>query len=215
MTTTHWLRITAVAFAASYAGAMFTASLPEGAYDDDRVVGLLSGGGLTGIVVGGYCLVVAGITSIAFTSLLAGALSRAGSVGASMIRSLGTAYGVMLMVAAVLFLAVPMGHVVDELPTATPSPFRELTMGGFTALLIAALLCAGVVVVITSVLVRRTGLAPAWAARTGFVVAPLLLVGAAWVPQFLVPLWALLVGFTLRPAPDAQSTVEKPRVAVG
>lgn len=198
----HWLRLSGVALAASYVGALFTASLPEGAYDDARVVGLLAGGDRTGIVVGGYALVVAGVSALVFWSLLASSLSPHTGAGASVVRTLGTAYGVLLMVAAVLFLAVPMGHVVEELPRATPSPFRELTMAGFVALLVAALLVAAVLVALASLLVLRAGLAPRWVASSGFVVAALALAGPGWAPQFLVPLWVLLVGLTVRPSPD-------------
>jgi hypothetical protein len=216
MNSIQWLRISAAIFAASYFGALFTAPLPEGAYDDERVVALLSGGELTGIVVGGYALVVAGISALAFTSLLADTLRRTpGGGGASLVRALGTAYGLMVMVAAVAFLAVPMGHVTDELPAATASPFRELTMVGFVALLVAALLCAAVLVVIVSVQLRRAGTAPRWSTTTGLVIAPLLLVGAAWVPQFLVPLWALFVAFTVRHAPLSERRDEARPVAVG
>ena len=205
-----WLRISAITFAVSYFCALFTASLPEGAYDDERVVGLLSGGRLTGIVVGGYALVVAGISALAFTTLLAGTLRDAepDSGGPSLVRALGNAYGVMLMVAAVLFLAVPLGHVADELPTTTPSPFRELTQAGFVALLIPALLCACLLVVVVSVQLRRGGLAPRWVATMGFVVAPLLLLGVGWAPQFLVPIWAAFIAFTVRHAPRPERVAE-------
>lgn len=205
MTPTAWLRATAVLFAASYVGALFTAPLPEGAYDDERVVGLLSGSELTGIVVGGHALVAAGLAALAFTSLLAGAIAqqRPSSDAPALVRSIGTGYGVLVMVAAVLFLAVPMGHVVGELPEATPSPFRELTMAGFTALLVTALWCAAVLVALVSVQLRRSGLAPRWVTAAGYVVAPLLLLGAGWAPQFLVPVWAMTVAFTLRiPSPS-------------
>lgn len=203
MSSIRWLRATAVVFAVSYVGAMFTASLPEGAYDDRRVVGLLSGGQLTGIVFGGHALVVAGLSALVFTSLLAGVLSGAGhGDGPGLVRALGSGYALMVLLAAVLFLAVPMGHVVGELPEATPSPFRELTMAGFTALLVPALICASALVGVVSALVRRSELAPRWSTTTGFVIAPLLLLGAGWAPQFLVPLWALLVAFTVQiPAP--------------
>lgn len=205
MNTTTALRVAAVTFAAAYAGALFTAPLPEGAYDDERVVGLLSGGDLVSIVIGGYSLVAAGIAALVFTSLLTSTLRQTGhgDTGTSLVRSLGSAYALMLMVAAVFFLSVPMGHVVEELPDATPSPFRELTMAGFTALLIPALFCAGLMVLLVSVLLRRSGLAPRWCTVTGFVIAPLLLFGIGWMPQFLMPVWALFAAFGIRQEPAA------------
>ncbi|KAB7741900.1 hypothetical protein GA707_16945 [Nostocoides sp. F2B08] len=217
MSPISWLRATAIAFAALYFGALFTAPLPEGAYDDERVVGLLSGTGLLGIVIGGYALVLAGLSALAFTSILADMLHRAvpEASGPALVRALGTAYGVLLMTASALFLAVPMGHVVEELPTATPSPFRELTMAGFTTLLVAALLCAGVLVIVASLLQRRGGLAPRWCTTTALLIAPLLLIGVGWAPQFLVPIWAILVAFTMRPEQRDRGRVQGASAASG
>ena len=215
MSSIRWLRTSAIAFAASYFGAIFTAPLPEGAYDDQRVVSLLSGAELLGIVIGGYALVLAGLSALAFTSILGGMLHRSEptATGPALVRSLGTAYGVLLMTASALFLAVPMGHVVEELPTATPSPFRELTMAGFTALLVAGLLCAGVRVIVASLLQRRAGLAPRWSTTTGLAIAPILLLGVGWAPQFLVPMWALLVAFSVRPQQHDRRPVPGPSPA--
>jgi hypothetical protein len=216
MDTISWLRATAIVFAAAYFGAIFTAPLPEGAYDDARVVGLLAAGDLVGLVVGGYLLVTAGIAALTFTSLLTSSMRRTGlnDTGTSLVRSLGTAYGVLVMVSAVLFLAVPMGHVVEELPEATPSPFRELTMAGFAALLIPALLCAALMVVVVSLMLRRSGLAAPWCTTPGFIIAPLLLVGVGWAPQFLFPLWAVLVAFGLRHAPATEGSARAAREAI-
>ena len=216
MNTTTALRATAVTLTVAYFGALFTAPLPEGAYDDARVVGLLSGGDLASIVVGGCFLVAAGIAALVFTSLLTSTLRRTGhgDTGTAVVRSLGSAYALMLMVAAVLFLSVPMGHVVEELPEATPSPFRELTMAGFTALLIPALFCAGLMVLVVSVMLRRSGLAPRWCTMTGFVIAPVLFFGIGWAPQFLMPVWTLVVAFGIRRVAPTDASPEARQLAV-
>lgn len=216
MNTTTALRVTAVTFAAAYAGALFTAPLPEGAYNDERVVDLLSGGELISIVTAGISLVIAGIAALVFTSLLASTLRLTGhgESSSSLVRSLGSAYALLLMVAAVFFLSVPMGNLVEELPTATPSPFRELTMAGFTALLIPALFSAALMVLVVSVLLRRSALAPTWCTMTGFIIAPLLLLGVLWAPQFLMPVWALVAAFGIRQEPAADLAPAARQVAL-
>lgn len=171
-----------------YALALFVPTLPEGAYDDGRVLSLFEGAERAQIILGGYALAIAGVAALVFFQLLAQA------VGSTVTRAAGTGYGVMLLVASTLFSSIPLGTALDELEPAT-SPFRELSNAGFHALLVPGLLCAAVAVVSASMALRRTRGAPGWCVVLGFVLAPLLLLGVAWVPQFLVPLWALAIAF--------------------
>ena len=214
MNHTTALRGSAAVLLIAYFAAAFLPTLPEGAYADARVAALLGGGERTAIVAGGYLWAVAGVAALAFAHLLAAALPATRPAAAAAVRAAGSGYGVMLLVASIAFTAVPMGIAVGELPGGAPvETFRVLTQAGFFALLVPGLLCGAVMVVATS-LAMRGGNGPKWLVSTGFVVAPLLLLGFAWVPQFLVPLWALGVSLTVRAVPQPTVVTDYERSGV-
>lgn len=201
---TKAIRFSAVLFTAAYLIAAFMPTLPEGAYSDARVLGLLDeGGSRTAIVLGGYAFTVAALAFVCFTSVLCSRLpvaSRDDSL-VSIGRATGIGYAVMLMVASTAFSSLPMGRAIGEIPASDDAMlYRVMSNSGFHALLVPGLVSAAVMVAVLSMVLKRTGAAPTWCAVAGFVIAPLLLLGVAWVPQFLVPLWVLLVGFGLRSA---------------
>ena len=188
MTPSTALRGSASVFLIAYLGAAFVPSLPEGAYDDARVASLLTGSDQALIVAGGYLWAIAGIAALVFAHLLSSALEN--PVTAAVVRAAGTGYGLLVLVGSMMFTAIPMGRAVGELPGEPPiEAFRVFTNAGFFAMLVPALLCAATMIVAASIDLR--GNAPSWLTTAGLVIAPLCLLGFAWVPQFLVPLWAL------------------------
>lgn len=205
MSTSTAIRVSAVVFSAGYLTSQFLPTLPEGGYSDDKVLSLLDGSGPGSIALSGYVLAIAGVAFLCFAALLSRKLADHGPGGyASVVSAAGTAYAVMLLSASTYFSSLPMGLALGELPDQTdPMLFRVLSNAGFHALLVPALLAAAVTVVAASLALRGTGLAPAWCSTAGILIAPLLLLGFAWVPQFLVPVWALTIAFTLRPARSA------------
>lgn len=195
-------RSAAVVFLLSYFGAMFVPSLPEGSDSDERVASLLSGSDQTLIIVGGYLLVIAGIAALLFAWALSRVLGATRSPAATLVGAAGTAYAALVLVAAVMFVTIPLATAVGELTGDAPvEAFRIFTQAGFVTVLVPALLCALVMIVAASLAVRAAGVTPRWVAAVGFVVAPVLLLGFAWVPQFLVPLWAVITAFGVRPRP--------------
>lgn len=198
------LRLCAAIFTVLYLVAMFVPTLPEGAYSDARVLQLLDdSGSRAAIVLGGYALAAAAVAFLCFVAVMCSRLSAARSEALVSVSSLaGLGYAAMLMVASTSFSSLPIGRGIGEIPASTdPMLFRVMSNAGFHSVLVPGLLCAMVMTTAVSVLLRRNHAVPAWCANAGLVMAPLLLLGAAWVPQFLVPLWTLLVAFTFRPAP--------------
>jgi hypothetical protein len=199
------LRWGAVLFAVLYGIAMFLPTLPEGAYSDRQVLSLLGGDDRTAIMVGGYALGVAGLVFLAWTSVLASRLDD-GSAHPRLLTAGGIAFGLVLMVTASLFASLAWGSALGELPKVDDALLvRATTQQGFYLLLLPGLACASLAVASASILARRTAVLPRWVTVTGLAVAVLLWFGFAWAPQFLVPIWAVLVGFTVRPQPDRPS----------
>ena len=118
----------------------------------------------------------------------------------------GLRYIAMLLVAGNAFGTYATGIAVGELPVPEDATLaRVLSDQGFGLLLMPGLLSAAAMILAASLLARRSQALPSWVCITGFAFTPLLLLGAAWAPQFLVPLWTLMAGFTLRPSRVAES----------
>lgn len=190
------LRVSAIAFAAAYVVAMFLPTLPEGAYSDARVLALLEDpADRTRIIVGGYALVASAIFLLVFTASLAVRIGReVRPTGLGLALPSAGVYAAILAAAAALFSSIPMGVALGELEAGTdPYVYRVLSNTGFHLMLVGGLGVASVLVASVSIALRRVESAPRWLPVTGFVVAPLLWLGFAWVPQFLLPLWAIAV----------------------
>lgn len=189
------LRASATVYAVCYFVALFLPRFPEGAYSDDQVSALFRDPAeRTPIMIGGYALSIAALAFLVFISLFMRALTTDRTALTAMVRVAGTTYATMLMLTAVLLCSLPMGVAIGELPTDTdPMMYRTLSNAAFYALLVPGLLAAAVALVAASLELRRRQEAPRWAAVLGLILAPLLLLGVAWVPQFLVPLWAVAV----------------------
>jgi hypothetical protein len=193
------LRVSSITFAAAYGIAMFVPSLPEGGYSDARVLALMEGGDATRIILGGYALVVAACALLVFVAALRARLgAEPRSMWDGLIQMSAGVFATLLLVAATLFSSIPFGVALGELEAGDdPALYRAMSNGGFHVLLVGGLGVASVLVATVSLALRRLDEAPRWVSVLGFVIAPLLLLGAAWVPQFLVPLWAVAVGVTL------------------
>lgn len=200
----------AVAFTVLYLAATFLPSLPEGAYSDAEVLGLLQDSGSRNLIIVGSLLYIAsGLALLPFVAQLTATLRRTDpdSPLVGVVFGSGLLYVAMLLMAGNVFGANAIGIAVGEVPMPEDATLvRVLSDLGFVTLLIPGLLSAAVMIVAASLLARRSQALPRWVCVTGFVVAPLLMLGAAWVPQFLVPLWTLMAGFSLRPEPVAETT---------
>jgi hypothetical protein len=206
MRPTTLLRLSAVTMAVAYLTAVFLPSLPEGVDSDAQVAAHAEGATAALVIAGGYLLAVAGLAALVFAHLLSALLPRGHAaghdaghdVGSLVVRAAGSAYGTVVVVAAVMFAAVPMARAVGELPGQVPvEAYRVLVQCGFFALLVPGLLAAGVTMVGTWSALRGSA-TPPWVGVLGLVMAPVMLLGFAWGPQLLVPVWAVAVAFGLR-----------------
>lgn len=191
----------AVAYAGLFLAGSFLPTLPEGAYSDARVIGLLAdSGSRTGIVLGGLLLTLAGLAVLPFLAGLALRLHRADprSTAGVVVLGAGLVHVVMLLVAARSFSGYATGIAVGELEVPVDATMvRVLSDQGFGTLLLPGLMAAGVAMGVASLAARRHALLPGWLTVAGLVMAVLTLGGALWIPQFLPPLWVLLVALTL------------------
>jgi hypothetical protein len=199
----------AVSFTALYAAATFLPSLPEGALSDRQVLALIEDTGSRSLViVAGVLYPAAGLALLPFLAGLVALLRNEEQAqpgvprgqSADVVWGAGLLYIAMLMVAGSLFGAYATGVAVGELAVPTDATLvRVLSDLGFGILLLPGLFAAAAMVLATSLAGRRSGTLPVWLTRSGFVIAPLLLLGAAWAPQFLVPLWCIAVAIEARP----------------
>lgn len=183
-----------IAFAVLYFAALTLADLPEGSDSDARIVALYAdAGSRSGIIIAGVLLGLAGIALLPFLAELRSRLRGAG-IAADVAFAGGLLYVVALFGAGNLFSGYAIGVALGELPEPVNTQLeRVLTNQGFGLLLVYGLFAASALVLATSLAGRRTGAVSRGVATAGFVVAPLLLAGAAYMPQFLVPLWVLAV----------------------
>lgn len=206
------LVLSAVAYTALFLAGSFLPRLPEAAYSDREVVGLLAEpGSRTAIVAAGVLLTLSGLALLPFLSVLATRLRRADALSSlpGLVMAAGVVHVAMLLLAARFFSGYATGVMVGEVPVpADPALFRVLSDHGFGTLLVPGLLAAGLMMAATSLAGRRTGVLPGWVVITGLTLAVLTLFGVLWVPQFLPPLWALIVAFTLRDGTDPGAVPE-------
>ncbi|HZJ07610.1 MAG TPA: hypothetical protein VFD59_19430 [Nocardioidaceae bacterium] len=205
----------AVAFTVLYLAAAFIPSLPEGADSDAEVLGLLRESDSRNLIIlAGVLLPLAGLALLPFVSQLTASLRRAApdSPVPGVVFGSGLLYIAMLFVSGNSFGGYATGIAVGELEMpADATLVRVLSDQGFGTLLVPGLMSAAVMVLASSLLARRVGVSPRWVCTVGFVFAPLMMLGAIWVPQFLVPVWTLIVAFTLR----SPATVPDTRTPVG
>lgn len=211
---TRTAALSAVAFTVLYLAAAFVPTLPEGAYSDAKVLGLVQESGSRSlIVVGSVLIILAALALLPFVSQLTATLRHvelgrtdSDSPLIGIVFGGGLLYIAMLLMAGNAFGSYATGVAVGELPVPEDATLvRVLSDQGFGLLLIPGLLSAAAMILAASLLARRSRALPSWVCITGFVFAPLLLLGAAWAPQFLVPLWILMAGFALRPSRVAES----------
>lgn len=199
---TRWGAVAGIAFAILYVIAVQTMDLVEGSYSDQRVQGLFADSDYRNrLFAGAYLIAAAGVSLLWFLQVLRLRLrsaSREGSSLSSLAFAAGAVYVAMLFLAGNLWTGYAVGIAVGELPeTIDTTLVRVLTNQGFGLLLIYGLFAAIPLILATSIEALKTGALPRWLAWFGVAITPLLLLGAVYVPQFVVPLWVLLVSIVL------------------
>ena len=204
------LRLAPIVIAVAYAVATFLPVLPEGVDSDAQVLALVNeADSRTAILVGGGALTIAGLIALGWAALVATRLDHDRGWLARAVLAGGLGYGLMLMLAATAFTGVATGIAVGELPPAEdPYLVRLVSDLGFHLLLVPGLLAASLMVAAATALGRRAGMLPTPVVVVSAVIVPLLWAGPLWAPQFLVPIWMLMVGLTLRSDRAVQSSVK-------
>lgn len=197
-------------FAPLYAAFTFGSfELPEYTYSDDRVLAVYDDP--APFLLGTALIALAGAAFLVFLADLYRRLRSTGTDGMpTLALGGGLLYVGMLFVAGALWTGYanagggPLEGNPDGLAESVTLA-RVLPGMGWGVLLVYGLVAAAVMIAATSVAAGRNGALPRGAVLGGFVVAPLLLAGFAWVPQFLVPLWVFAVALPLlrSPAPAA------------
>lgn len=197
-----WQRLGGVAgvgFAALYFIAMFgVLDLPEGADSDEEVINLVSGEGQTRGIVGVVLLAAAGTLFLWFLAALTDVLRTANETLTRLASLSGSVFVAMLSIATACFGVLPLATALDELSDDVSAEVaRVLTQLGFVALLLLGLFAAATLVLSASAAILTSRVLPRWIAWLGLIVGPLLFLGAFWVPQLLLLVWAAATGVVL------------------
>jgi hypothetical protein len=192
-----------------YAAFTFVPELPEPTYSDEAVLALYTDPDKADLIMlGSLFMALAGVVLLVFLADLWRRLRPAGDL-ATLTVGAGVLYVGTLFVTGTLwggYAGRGGGPVADAAGFEDSVTLaRVLTDMGLGMQLVYGLMAAAVMVAAASAAGRRTGAVPRGVVVAGFVVAPLLLLGVTWVPQFLVPLWvaAVSVGFLRSPAPTS------------
>ena len=199
-----------------YLGFTFVPEHPEASDSGQYVLDLYADPGRVGLMtLGSALMAAAGVVMLVFLADLWRRLRPAGDL-ATLTFGAGVLYIGMLFTAGTLKIGYawrgggPFEEVSDFEDSVALA--RVLTDMGIGVHLIYGLGAAAVMVAAASAAGRRTGALPRGLVVTGFVIAPMLLAGFVWVPQFFLPLWvvAVSVGFLRSPAAEAGA---RPRTA--
>ena len=206
--------ISGLLFLPLYLGFTFVPEHPEASDSDQYVLDLYADPGRVGLIVLGSALMAAaGVVLLVFLADLWRRLRPAGEL-ATLTMGAGVLYVGMLFIAGLLKAGYAWrgGGPFEEVAGFEDSVAlaRVLTDMGIGVHLIYGLFAAAVMVAAASAAGRRTGALPRGLVVTGFVIAPMLLVGFVWVPQFFLPLWvaAVSVAFLRSPATVAPAPRE-------
>ena len=195
--------IAAILFALLYGASLFgVMDLPEGGdSDQDVLAAFADSDNRTGLIVGTYLLAAAGLSFLWFLASLRATVRRHEETSrlSTLVLAGGVVYVVMLFAAGASFGVLPLAVAVDEISVAQIDPdlARVLVNLGFVSLLVYGLMAAAAMVLAASIAGLRTGMLPRWLAWAGLPVAVLLLLGPTYMPQLLVPIWAVAVGIAL------------------
>jgi hypothetical protein len=185
-------------------------ALPEASDSDESVLALYTDPGSAGLIqVGSLMMAIAGVLLLVFLADLWRRLRPAGEL-ATLTMGAGVLYVGAIFVSGTLWggYAGGGGGPLDDAPGLEHSVTlaRVLTDMGFGMLLVYGLFAAAVMVAAASAAGRRTGELPRRLVVAGYVIAPLLLLGFTWIPQFLVPLWVFAVSVALLRSTATETT---------
>jgi hypothetical protein len=159
---------------------------------------------------------LAGTLLVLFAQVVRARLSRdaddeTDSVLGRSVGALGTVLGVMVVVGAGLFAAVPVGRVFEGAPDPDPSSYRYLLSAAASVFVIFLSIPAAAFAATTSALGLRTGTMPRWLGWTGLVLAALMLLSAFVAPLMVFGLWLVLTGLALAVQRESQPSSSRPR----
>jgi hypothetical protein len=157
-------------------------------------------GNLIRNLIGGYLLVIAGILFLVFLVAMyqrmrAAETSDSGLPLVTLVTGVG--WAIALMIGAIIIEVIPGGTKLGSATPATPETARWLPQIGFAVILVAGGLSASAMSAVTSGLILRTKILPAWLAYFGFLAALAMVFAATFFPVIIFVLWILAVGIAM------------------
>ncbi len=198
----RWFPLGGILFAVLLIAGFFVAgSTPDNAKPQEWTTFYADSGNRMQQVIGAYLLVIA---TFAFLWFMTGIIQRmrafdSGEVSYRTLLAGASGLLTVLFLFAFAIIQVSVSASVSFGSAPVPSPdfgiqFEQLAYG---LMLIPGLLCAALFITLTSVSALSSGMYGRWLAWLGIVFAVLLLLGPAFFPMLLFPLWALIAGVVL------------------
>lgn len=188
-------------------GLILTGGLPSDVSDQKAIEYYADSGNRAEAIIGGYCIILSMLCFLPFLLHMRERLmgSPRGASFAPIVFVSGLLFAAMSMAGAVAFAWLPAGVEFGSAPAPQNADLARLAPQlGFGLLLVAGGLSAAVTFGAAAIGAIRGRLLAGWLAWSGLVVAILQVLGFAFIPLMLVPLWVLVASVVLiirRPEP--------------
>jgi hypothetical protein len=192
----RWIPLSGIVFVVLLIVGMGLMDLPTGDDSDQTVSAFYADhGNRVEVICAFYLLTIGGIAFLFFANrlrLLLAAAPGAPPPAATFAFGAGVVFLSMYFVSAAAMAtiagAVSIGG--EELPDVSFERFFPQL--GYAVLLVPGMFAASVMIAVTSYVSMQSRIFPGWFAWLGFVVAILLLFGAAFLPALALPVWVLI-----------------------
>lgn len=177
-------------------------TLPDGNVTDAELKRYLAENGYGKWLFMAIAIGIGGALLLVFAGVLADRAERAapGSIAAQVVRTAGTAWGVLTLVGAASWASIPVAHLfsTDRDPTASYYAFG-FGMAYGTLVMFCAFAAATTATALTTIALR-TDILPRWLAIAG-VPASVLILANAVMPMAVITLYFVAVGICLARRP--------------
>lgn len=179
---------------------------PTSSWADARIVHWYATHGVGQWLLSAYVLALGAPFLLVFTAVVRDRMAELGVADRprSLVLGAGTAYAVLVIVGAGLYVAVPAAMTFSHAPAPSPDVSRYLLGAGYGVLVMFSALVAAVFAFVVSVVSLRSGLLPRWLAIGGIPASVLMLANAV-MPMAVITLWfvAASVALAVRARPSA------------
>lgn len=203
MTERRIAALTIAVFSATFVAALMLLGDASGALGDSDPTFIdhyASASRRTGDIAGGVALVVAGASFLVFVALARATFNRE-SLALGVFSQAGTAFAVLLIVAAALFITTPLsmsfGGLFDDTGQFGGVHASVLPQAATVLVLVAAYPVGALAIAAVAVASRTGNVLPRWHRWVGYACAAVMPVAFFFVPIIALPIWSVATAIAL------------------